>query len=77
LEILRECNGSAVSVNDFEIKESLSEIGRLEGMFIAPEGASLWAALKKLKTEGIVDESERVVLVNTGSGSKYAENVFN
>jgi threonine synthase len=77
LKILNSSKGTAVSVTDSEISESLSEIARLEGMFVAPEGAALWAALKKLRNEGLVVNSEKVVLVNTGSGSKYTENIFN
>jgi len=76
LKILRQCNGTAISVSDVEIKESLNEVARLEGMFIAPEGAALWAALKRLKSENWIAKDEKVVLINTGSGYKYLENIF-
>ncbi|MDP4210525.1 MAG: threonine synthase [Bacteroidota bacterium] len=76
LKILKYTKGTAISINDEEISQALSEVARLEGMFIAPEGAALWAAVKRLKLEGIVQESEKVVLVNTGSGYKYTENIF-
>lgn len=76
LRILKSTNGTAISVTDHEIDEALSEIARLEGMFVAPEGAALWAALKRLKADNIVNESEKVVLINTGSGYKYMENIF-
>jgi threonine synthase len=76
LKILRQCNGTAVSVTDIEINEALNEVARLEGMFIAPEGGALWAALKRLRSENLVFKHEKVVLINTGSGYKYLENIF-
>jgi threonine synthase len=76
LKILRYSQGTSIGVSDGEIKEALSEIARNEGMFVAPEGAALWSALKKLKSAGQIDPSEKVVLINTGSGYKYTENIF-
>ncbi len=76
LKILYENNGTAISVSDTEINDSLQEIARLEGMFVAPEGAALWAALKRLKSENRISSHEKVVLINTGTGYKYLENIF-
>ena len=76
LKILYENNGTAISVSDTEINDSLQEIARLEGMFVAPEGAALWAALKRLKSENRILSHEKVVLINTGTGYKYLENIF-
>ncbi len=76
LKILRQYNGTAVRVSDLEINEALNEVARLEGMFIAPEGAALWAALKQLKYSNWIKKEEKVVLINTGSGYKYLENIF-
>ncbi|HNX55299.1 MAG TPA: threonine synthase [Prolixibacteraceae bacterium] len=76
LKILRQYNGTAVRVSDLEINEALNEVARLEGMFIAPEGAALWAALKQLKYSNWIRKDEKVVLINTGSGYKYLENIF-
>ncbi len=76
LRILKSSNGTSIGVSDEEIRDALSEVARNEGMFIAPEGAALWAALKRLKLSGEVSSTEKVVLVNTGSGYKYTENIF-
>jgi threonine synthase len=54
---------------------ALKEIARNEGMLIAPEGASLWQAYKKLKASKWVKPEEKVLLINTGSGYKYLENI--
>ncbi|MEI6678430.1 MAG: hypothetical protein WCL21_07475 [Mariniphaga sp.] len=76
LKILYENYGTAISVPDAEINDSLQELARLEGMFVAREGASLWAALKRLKSEKRISSHEKIVLINTGTGYKYPENNF-
>src|SRR5512140_1092787 len=43
LSALRESRGGAVAVTDDEILEAWGEMGRLEGIFAAPEGAATWA----------------------------------
>ncbi|MES2061799.1 MAG: threonine synthase [Bacteroidota bacterium] len=75
LKVLRDSKGTALSISDAEMNAAVKEIARHEGMLIAPEGAALWQAYKKLKASGWVKPGERVVLVNTGSGYKYLENI--
>jgi threonine synthase len=75
LQILRETGGWALAVTDAEIITALAEIARAEGLLVAPEGAALWAALKTLLAEGRVNREEKIVLLNTGSGYKYLENI--
>jgi len=76
LRILNDYKGSAIGINDKDILEALSEISRYEGLFPAPEGAALWAATKQLKNQGHISESEKVVLINTGNGYKYTDNIW-
>jgi len=73
LDALRESGGTAVAVTDAELIAAVAEIGALEGVFCAPEGAACLPALRKLIAEGIVQPEERVVLFNTGAGVKYLE----
>jgi threonine synthase len=73
LKAIRDSGGTAISVNDDEIVESIKEVAGAEGIFMCPEGAATWAALKRMKEEGEVNGSERVVLFNTGTGLKYPE----
>jgi len=47
-------------------------IARLEGMWVAPEGAGTYAALVKLTTTRWIKPHEYVLLYNTGVGMKYA-----
>ena len=71
LRALRQSDGTAVAVTDQEIEASQRDMARLEGVFAAPEGAAVLAALKHLLANGWLQPAERVVLFNTGTGLKY------
>lgn len=75
LKVLRESNGTALTISDYEMSTALKEIARNEGMLIAPEGAALWQAFKKLKANQWIKDGEKVLMINTGSGYKYLENI--
>jgi len=75
LKVLRESAGTAISISDEEMEAALKEIARKEGMLIAPEGAALWEAYKKLKVSGWIKPGEKILLLNTGNGYKYLENI--
>jgi threonine synthase len=73
LKILRQSNGGAVAVDDEEMMRVTREVGSSEGLFVAPEGAACFAALKSLLSSGKIASNERVVIFNTGSGIKYLD----
>ncbi|PYK40648.1 MAG: threonine synthase [Verrucomicrobia bacterium] len=73
LKILRQSNGGAVAVDDEEMMRVTREIGSSQGLFVAPEGAACFAALKSLFSSGKIASDERVVIFNTGSGIKYLD----
>jgi len=73
LDALRASGGTAVAVSDEELIEAVRDIGAVEGVFCAPEGAACLPALKQLLESGEVNKHESVVLFNTGSGVKYME----
>jgi threonine synthase len=73
LDALRASHGAAVAVTDEELMAAVGEIGRLEGLFVAPEGAACLPAIRKLLERGEIQHDERVVLFNTGAGIKYIE----
>jgi threonine synthase len=73
LKILRQSNGGAVAVGDEEMMRATREVGSSEGLFVAPEGAACFAALKTLISSGKINSDERVVIFNTGSGIKYLD----
>jgi threonine synthase len=73
LEILRQSYGGAVAVSDEEMIRVAREVGASEGLFVCPEGAACFAALKSLRHSGKIASGERVVIFNTGSGIKYLD----
>ncbi len=73
LNILRKSNGGALTVDDDEMIRMTREVGAREGLFVAPEGAACFAALRTLCTDGKIAPDEQVVIFNTGSGIKYLE----
>jgi len=75
LRDLRESEGKAIAVSDDQILKALKEVASEEGLFICPEGAACWAALKVLREQGWVREKEQVVLFNTASGYKYLDHL--
>jgi len=73
LQILRESKGGAIAIDDSEMIEAVRAVGKIEGLFVAPESAACFAALRKLRAAGKIDIGERVVIFNTGSGIKYLD----
>jgi threonine synthase len=73
LRILRESGGGAIAIDDDEMIRTTREVGGAEGLFIAPEGAACFAALRSLIDSGTIKLDEQVVVFNTGSGIKYLE----
>lgn len=75
LEAIYETGGTAVSVTDEEILESIKEIAGTEGIFTCPEGGALYAAVRRLKQEGFLSAEDRIVMLNTGAGIKYPDTI--
>jgi len=50
-------------------------LAQKEGTFVCPEGAATLSAAMKLAKEGWITPQEQIVLLNTGTGLKYAETV--
>jgi threonine synthase len=73
LRILRESNGGAIAVDDEEMISVTREVGSTEGLFVAPEGAACFTALRSLLRTGKINSRERIVIFNTGSGIKYLD----
>jgi len=72
---VRESNGTAIAVSDDAIVAELAALAAAEGTWICPEGAACLAATRELRESGWIAESERVVVLNTGTGLKYPETV--
>ena len=75
LDVLHESEGLVYTVSEEEMVAGVKEVARNEGMLLCPEGAALWKALLGLRDKQLVDPADRIVLLNTGSGYKYLENI--
>jgi threonine synthase len=73
LNILRQSNGGVIAIDDEEMIRVARDVGSSEGLFVAPEAAACFAALRSLRSAGTIGSGERVVIFNTGSGIKYLD----
>jgi threonine synthase len=73
LRCLRESDGIALSVTDEEIRKSMVQALKHEGLLLEPSSAATLAALPRLLGEKLIDRSEEIVLIATGSGLKTLE----
>jgi threonine synthase len=75
LQVIRESRGTVVSIGEEEMLTGMRELGQHEGLFVAPEGAAVWMAARRLLATGWMQADEQVLLLNTGNGQKYLDNV--
>lgn len=73
LNVLMESGGTVVTVGEEEILRGVKEVAAAEGILLCPEGSAAWMALPALVKQGVLDKSNTILLLNTGSGYKYLE----
>jgi threonine synthase len=71
LGAVRASGGAAVAVPDHLMAEWVAKLGADTGIFAAPEGGAVAAAVPLLVERGVISSDDEVVLFNTGSGLKY------
>jgi threonine synthase len=71
LDAVRDSGGTAVAVSEEDIRQAQLEMGKLAGVYAAPEAAATWTATCALRRDGFLRGDERVVLFCTGMGLKY------
>ena len=71
LHAVRASGGAAVAVADATMASAVRLIGETTGIFTAPEGGAVAAAVPLLLGQGRLTADEEVVLFLTGSGLKY------
>ncbi|WP_201979138.1 threonine synthase [Hymenobacter rubidus] len=75
LRVLRESGGTVVSVSEEGMLAGMRDLGQHEGLFVAPEGGAVWTAARQLLAAGAIRPDENILLLNTGNGQKYMDNV--
>lgn len=68
---LRDSGGTAAAITDEEGTAGSQELAARSGIDVCPEGGAAWAALTKLRAQGFIRDSDKVVVFNTGTGLKY------
>lgn len=71
LRAIRESGGAAVAIPDQDMSDWVQAVGEDTGIFAAPEGGAVAAAVPALIAMGALGPEEEVILFNTGSGLKY------
>jgi threonine synthase len=75
LEVLSNSKGTSIAVTEEDIVKGAREMAQREGLLVAPEGGAIWKALLQLTDRGTIDRNENILLLNTGSGYKYLDNL--
>ncbi len=70
LDILRSTGGSAVAVEESSILQMQKDLAEKEGIFAEPTSAAAFAGLKILTNQGVIQESDIVLVPVTGFGLK-------
>jgi threonine synthase len=70
LRAVRDTEGAYIRVDDEEILAAIPALAQGCGVFAEPAAAAAYAGLIKAVERGLVDSSERIVVLSTGSGLK-------
>ena len=70
LRTIRESDGFAIAVEDFEVEESRLETARETGLHLCPEGSACLVAYEKSLRKNIIRKTDQAVLFNCASGLK-------
>lgn len=75
MNVLKESGGTAISVSDPQILTGMKEVAKEEGRIVSPEGAAVWEGTKQLIGQKIISPEDKILIINTGNGFKYFENL--
>jgi threonine synthase len=73
LDIVRQSGGLTLDFEDAQIRTSLLDWARQEGLLLSPAGAAATAASDHLITSGWLSPEEKVVIFDTGTGLNHAD----
>lgn len=77
LDVIFQSGGEVVTVSEKEIADGMREVAETEGVLLSPEGSAAWKGLASLREKNKIAAGQKIVLLNTGSGYKYLENLGN
>lgn len=75
LDIIKRSHGTAITVTDEEIIQERAQVVQHDGFHICPEGAAALAGVRRLRQSGFLRDQDRVLVMNTGSGLKYVDQI--
>jgi len=70
LEGVKKTGGTGEVATDEEIAQAVKDLAKYEGIFSEPSGAAGVGALNRLINDHVIDKTDRVVVLVTGSGFK-------
>jgi threonine synthase len=70
LRAATETGGAFIAVPDEEILEAMVELGEDVAVFAEPAGSTSYAGMKAALDRGLINESDEVLVLNTGNGLK-------
>ena len=76
LQVLKQSGGLPITISDEAMTRGMKELAREEGLLVAPEGGALLQGVLNLIEKEVISRHEKIVLLNTGSGYKYLENIL-
>jgi threonine synthase len=75
LDAVRESGGVALATPESDIPKWMQLANAKEGVALCPETAVCYGALEVLLEQGVIQDSDRIVVFNTGAAQKYPESV--
>ena len=69
LRAATQTDGAYIAVEDKKILEAIADLGKV-GIFAEPAGSTAFAGLKQALKDGLVNQSDPILVLNTGSGLK-------
>ena len=70
LEVVRRSRGAAVAIDDDALAHWVVTLGAKEGLWPEPSSAAPFAAIERLRTQGVIAPDARVVALMTAGGLK-------
>jgi threonine synthase len=70
LEVLRKSGGAAVTIEDDELARWVVTLGAREGIWAEPSSVAPFAAIERLRANGVIGPDDRAVALLTASGLK-------